>query len=186
MGKVILGVTISLDGFAEDSNGSVGALYPDLDTLRNTGVLRESIHTTGSVVMAWKEFAMAEDPDWFADNYEYQVPIFVFTDKAPKKHPKETDRLTFTFVTDGIKSAVLQAKAAASDKNVTIIGSASTTGQCIRAGLADELHIDIIPVFLKAGFRPFEDTGNKSIKVERIKVVELPAGRTHLRFRFVK
>jgi len=128
---------------------------------------------------------MAEDPDWFADNYEYQVPIFVFTDKAPKKHPKETDRLTFTFVTDGIKSAVLQAKAAASDKNVTIIGSASTTGQCIRAGLADELHIDIIPVFLKAGFRPFEDTGNKSIKVERIKVVELPAGRTHLGFRFV-
>ena len=59
MGKVILGVTISLDGFAEDSNGSVSALYPDLDTLRNTEVLQESIHTTGSVVMAWKEYAMA-------------------------------------------------------------------------------------------------------------------------------
>ncbi|KCZ71701.1 hypothetical protein ANME2D_02110, partial [Candidatus Methanoperedens nitroreducens] len=58
--------------------------------------------------------------------------------------------------------------------------------QCIRAGLADELHIDIIPVFLRAGFRPFEDIGNKSIKVERIKVVELPASRTHLRFRVVK
>ncbi|CAG0974261.1 MAG: hypothetical protein MPEBLZ_01483 [Candidatus Methanoperedens nitroreducens] len=186
MGKVILGVTISLDGFAEDSNGNVGALYPDLDTLRNTGVLQESIDTTGSVVMAWKEFAMAKDPDSIADNYEYQVPIFVFTDKEPKKHPKETDRLTFTFVTDGIKSAVLQAKAAAGDKNVTIIGSASTTGQCIRAGLADELHIDIIPVFLKSGFRPFEDIDNKSIKVERIKVVELPAGRTHLKFRIIK
>lgn len=157
MGKVILGVTISLDGFAEDSNGSVGALYPDLDTLRNTEVLRESIHTTGSVVMAWKEFAMAEDPDWFAGNYEYQVPVFVFTDKAP-----------------------------AGDKNVTIIGSASTTGQCIRAGLADELHIDIIPIFLYGGFRPFEDIGNKPIQMEKIKVVELPAGRTHLRFRVVK
>jgi len=186
MPKVIIGVTISLDGFAEDSNGSVGALYPDLDTLRNTEVLRESIQTTGSVVMAWKEFAMAKDPDWFAGNYEYQVPIFVFTDKAPKKHPKETDKLTFTFVTDGIKSAIRQAKAAAGDKNVTIIGSASTTQQCIRAGLADELHLDIIPVFLKAGFRPFEDTGNKSIKLERIKVADLPAGRTHLRFRVVK
>ncbi|CAG0993675.1 hypothetical protein METP3_02808 [Methanosarcinales archaeon] len=186
MGKVILGVTISLDGFAEDSNGSVGALYPDLDILRNTEVLQESIDTTGSVVMAWKEFAMAKDPDSIADNYEYQVPIFVFTDKAPKKHPKETDRLTFTFVTDGIKSAVWQAKAAADDKNVTIIGSAGTTVQCIRAGLADELHIDIIPVFLKSGFRPFEDIDNKSIKVERIEVVELPAGRTHIRFRFVK
>ncbi|MFZ3167706.1 MAG: dihydrofolate reductase family protein [Candidatus Methanoperedens sp.] len=186
MGKVILGVTISLDGFAEDSNGSVGALYPDLDILRNTEVLQESIDTTGSVVMAWKEFAMAKDPDSLADNYEYQVPIFVFIDKAPEKHPKETDKVSFTFVTDGIKSAIQQAKAAAGDKNVTIIGSASTTGQCIRAGLADELHIDIIPVFLKSGFRPFEDIGNKSIKVERIKVVELPAGRTHLRFRFVK
>ncbi len=186
MGKVILGVTISLDGFAEDSNGSVSVLYPDLDTLRNTEVLQESIHTTGSVVMAWKEFAMAEDPDSIADNYEYQVPIFVFTDKTPKKHPKENDKLTFTFVTGGIKSAVRQAKAAAGEKNVTIIGSASTTAQCIKAGLADELHIDIIPVFLRAGFRPFEDIGNKSIKVERIKVVELPAGRTHLRFRFIK
>ncbi len=137
MGKVILGLTISLDGFAEDINGSVGALYPDLDTLRNTEVLRESIRTTGSVVMAWKEFAMAEDPDLYAGNYEYQVPIFVFTDKAPKKHPKETDELTFTFVTDGIESAVRQAKAAAGKKNVNIIGSASTTEQCIKAGLAD-------------------------------------------------
>ncbi len=186
MAKVILGVTISLDGFAEDSNGSVGALYPDLGTLRNTDVLQESIRTTGSVVMAWKEFAMAEDPDWFAGNYEYQVPIFVFTDKAPRKHPKETDRLTFTFVTDGIKSAILQAKAAAGGKNVTIIGSASTTGQCLKAGLADELHIDIIPLFLYGGFRPFEDIGTKPIRMEKIKAIELPAGRTHLRFRVVK
>lgn len=186
MGKVILGVTNSLDGFAEDSNGSVGALYPDLETLRDTEILRESQRNTGAVVMAWKEFAMAEDPDWFAGNYEYQVPIFVFTDKAPKKHPKETNKLTFTFVTDGIESAVRQAKATAGEKNVTIIGSASTTAQCIRAGLADELHIDIIPVFLKAGFRPFEGIDNKSFKVERIKVVELPAGRTHLRFRVIK
>ena len=52
MGKVIIGVTISLDGFAEDSNGSVGALYPDLDTLRNTDILEESIRNTGAVVMA--------------------------------------------------------------------------------------------------------------------------------------
>ncbi len=111
---------------------------------------------------------------------------FVFTDKAPEKHPKETDKLTFTFVTDGIKSAIWQAKAVAGDKNVTIIGSASTTQQCIRAGLADELHIDIIPIFLYGGFRPFEDIGTKPIRMEKIKVVELPAGRTYLRFRVVK
>ncbi len=57
--------------------------------------------------MAWKEFAMAEDPDWFAGNYEYQVPIFVLTDMPPKKCPKETDKLTFTFVTDGIVRLIL-------------------------------------------------------------------------------
>ncbi len=119
MGKVILGVTISLDGFAEDSNGSVGALYPDLETLDNTEVMKESINSTGAVVMAWKEYAMAEDPDWVT-GYEYQVPIFVFTDKAPEKHPKETDKLTFTFVTDGIEEAVRQAKIAAKERDVTI------------------------------------------------------------------
>ncbi len=180
MAKVILGVTISLDGFAEDSKGSVGALYPDLDTLRKTDLLQESIRTTGSVVMAWKEFAMAEDPDWVVD-YEYQVPIFVFTDKAPKKHPKETDRLTFTFVTDGIESAVRQAKVAAGRKNVTIIGSTTTVQQVLNAGLADELEIDIIPIFLHKGFRPFEHVDEK-INLKKIKVVE--AGeRTSLQFR---
>ncbi|CAG0970426.1 hypothetical protein METP3_01409 [Methanosarcinales archaeon] len=181
MAKVILGVTISLGGFAEDSKGSVGALYPDLDTLRKTDLLQESIHTTGSVVMAWKEFAMAEDPDWFAGNYEYQVPIFVFTDKAPKKHPKESHKVSFTFVTDGIKSAIRQAKAAAGNKNVTIIGSAPTVQQVLNAGLSDELQIDIIPIFLHNGFQPFERVDD-NIKLKKIKVVE--AGeRTSLQFR---
>jgi dihydrofolate reductase len=186
MGKVILGVTVSLDGFAEDLNGSVGALYPDLDALHDTEVLKESQLNTGSVVMAWKEYAMAEDPDWFAGNYEYQVPIFVSTNKAPEKHPKETNELTFTFVTDGLESAVQQAKIAAGAKDVTIIGSSKTCQLCLQAGLADELHLDIIPVFLKFGFRPFENLGAGPINIERIKVVELPAGRTHLKFRLIK
>ncbi len=183
MGKVILGVTISLDGFAEDRNGSVGALYPDLDALRKTEVLQESERETGSVVMAWKEFAMAEDPDWVVD-YEYQVPIFVFGKEVPKKHPKETDALTFTFV-DDIGTAIQKAKDAAGEKDVTIIGSASTTQQCLELGLADELQIDIISIFLNGGFRPFENI-SKDIKLERVKTLELPAGRTHLRFRLIK
>ena len=179
MAKVILGVTISLDGFAEDSKGSVGALYPDLDALRRTDLLQESIRTTGSVVMAWKEFAMAEDPDWVVD-YEYQVPIFVLTDMPPEKCPKETDKLTFTFVTDGIVSAIRQAKVAAGQKDVTIIGSAATTQQVLNAGLADELHIDIIPKFFHKGFRPFEHV-DENIKLKKIRVVE--AGeRTSLQF----
>jgi dihydrofolate reductase len=158
------------------------SIYPDLEMLDNTEVMKESINSTGAVVMAWKEYAMAEDPDWGV-GYECQVPIFVFTDKAPEKHPKETDKLTFTFVTDGIEEAVRQAKIAAKERDVTIIGSASTTQLCLRTGLAAELQIDIIPLFLHNGFRPFDDLGVRPITMERTKVAELPAGRIHMEFR---
>jgi len=186
MAKVILGVTMSLDGFINDRNGSVEALYPDLAGLRETEVLRESMQNTGAVVMGRNSFAMAEDPDTIADNYEYQVPIFVLTHEPPKKKPKENDRLTFTFVTDSIDNAIAQAKAAAGDKDVTIIGASSTARQCIKAELADELQIDIMPVLLGGGLRLFEDTGMEPVPLERVKVMELPGGRTHLRFRFVR
>jgi dihydrofolate reductase len=186
MGKVFLGMTMSLDGFINDRNGSVEVLYPDLVALRDIDPLKESIQNTGAVVMGRNSFAMSEDPDWFAGNYEYQVPIFVLTHQPPKKHPKETDTLTFTFVTNGIESAIQQAKAAAGDKDVNIIGAPSTARQCLEAGLADELHVDIMPVFLGGGLRAFEEINEKKILLERIKVMELPGGRTHLRFRVIK
>ena len=186
MAKVILGMTLSLDGFINDRNGSVTALYPDLTDWRETELGKESIQNTGAVVMGRNSFAMSEDPDWFAGNYEYQVPIFVLTHKPPEKMPKQTDDLTFTFVTDGIESAIRQAKVAAGDKEVNIIGAASTAQQCLKAGLADELHVDIMPVLLNGGLRVFEDLGSESIQLERIRVAELPGGRTHLRFRILK
>lgn len=181
--KVIVGMTISLDGFVNDRSGSVGALYPDLETLRDTKPMQESIQNTGAVVMGWNAYAMAQDPDSFAGEYEYQVPIFVLTHEVPKRRPKETDRLSFTFVTDGIESAIEQAKTAAGDKDITVIGGASTAQQCIEAGLADELHIDIMPVLFCGGLRLFEDIGTEEVRLERLAVVELPDGRTHLRFR---
>jgi len=177
---------MSLDGFINDRSGSVAALYPDLDTWRYTEPGRESIQNTGAVVMGRNSFAMAEDPDTIAENYEYQVPIFVLTHQAPKRHPRENDRLSFTFVTEGIESAIAQAKAAAGDKDVTVIGAASTAQQCLKAGLADELHIDIMPVLLCDGLRLLEDMDMESIRLERLKVVELPGGRTHMEFRIVK
>lgn len=186
MGKVIAGFTMSVDGFINDRSGSVAALYPDLDTLRYTEALQESIENTGAVVMGRNAFAMAEDPDSLAGNYEYQVPIFVLTHEIPPRQPKETGNLTFTFVTDGIESAIGQAKAAAGDKDVTVVGGASTIQQCLKAGVVDEVNIDIMPVFLGGGLRPFEDIGLEPIQLERIKVVELPTGRTHLVFRVVK
>lgn len=177
---------MSLDGFINDRNGSVEALYPDLADWRETELGRESIQDTGAVVMGRNSFAMAEDPDLLAENYEYQVPIFVLTHQPPKKKPKETDQLTFTFVTDGLESAVQQAKRAAGNKDVNIIGAANTAQQCLQACLADELHVDIMPVLLCGGLRLFENISAENIQLEKIKVVELPAGRTHLRFRFVK
>ncbi|MEW6401215.1 MAG: dihydrofolate reductase family protein [Chloroflexota bacterium] len=182
MGKVILGMTMSLDGFINDRHGSVEALYPDLTAWRETEPGRESIRNTGAVVMGRHSFDMAEDPDWYAGNYEYQVPIFVLTHHPPKKQPRETSELSFTFVTDGIERAIAQAKAVAGEKEVNIIGAASTAQQCLKAGLANELHVDIMPVFLGDGLRPFEGIDDDEIHLERLKVMELPGGRTHLSF----
>jgi dihydrofolate reductase len=127
MGKVILGTTMSLDGFINDRNGSVSRLYPDLAALRKTEMLQESIKTTGAVVMGRRAYDMAEGD--FTD-YEFQVPIFVLTHDAPEKAAKgENERLTFTFVTGGIESAIEKAKVAAGDKYVTVIGGANTAQQ---------------------------------------------------------
>jgi dihydrofolate reductase len=67
-----------------------------------------------------------------------------------------------------------------------VIGAASTAQQCLKAGLADELHIDIMPVFLGTGLRPFEGIGEGQIQLERLKVMDLPVGRTHMEFRVIK
>ena len=186
MGKVIVGMTMSLDGFINDRNGSVEVLYPDLAELRDIDPLKESIEKTGAVVMGRHSFAMSEDPNWFAGNYEYQVPIFVLTHQPPQKQPKETETLKFTFVTDGIEHAVEQAKVAAGEKDVNIIGATSTLQQTLNAHLADELHVDVMPVLLGAGLRAFENMEALKVQLERIKVMELPGGRTHLRFRILK
>jgi dihydrofolate reductase len=81
--------------------------------------------------MGWQAYAMAEDPDSYAGNYEFQVPIFVLTHNVPSKRPKQTNTLTFTFVTDGIASAIRQAMAAAGAKDVTVIGGARSVQQCL-------------------------------------------------------
>jgi len=167
-----------------DRNGSVASLYPDLEELRKTDALQEDMKNTGAVVMGRHAYAMG-DPDEYADNYEFQAPIFVLTHEVPQTQPRQNEKLTFTFVTDGIESAVEQAKAAAGDKDVTVIGGANTLQQCLRAGLADEIHIDIMPMLLGGGLRLFEHIGTEPIELEKIKVIETPT-RTHLRFRIVK
>ena len=184
MNKVILGFTMSLDGFISDKNGSIEALYSDPVAWRETEIGKESIQNTGAVVMGRKTFAMG-NPDDYAGNYEYQVPIYVLTKTPPKKHPKETEKLTFTFVTDGVESAIKQAKEFAGEKDVTIVGGANIATQAIQTGLVDEIHMDIMPILFGDGLRPFEISSDKLIRLEKIQVVELPA-RTHIRFRVLK
>ncbi|WP_082232816.1 dihydrofolate reductase family protein [Halobacillus massiliensis] len=185
MGKVVLGMTMSVDGYINDREGSVARLYQDLEEVKKSGFFDESIRNTGAVVMGRNTFNMAADPDLYAGNYEYQVPIFVLCGKEPEKHPKETEELTFTFVTQGIDSAIAQAKKAAGDKDVTVIGGPSVVHQCIKADLADEWEIDIMPVLLGGGMRLFEDIGVAPIELEKIKVRE-SGERTSIHFRVVK
>jgi dihydrofolate reductase len=183
MGIVIAGMAMSLDGFVNDPNGDVSRLYPDLDALRKTSILQESIKNTGAVVMGRGAYDMAQGD---FTGYEFQVPIFVLTHAVPQKVAKgENERLKFTFVTEGIESALRQAKVAAGDKNVEVIGGASTVQQCLRAGLVDELQIGLAPVLLGGGTRLFENTGAHSFELEGTEVIE-PHGITYHRFRLVK
>jgi len=183
MGNVVIGATMSLDGFMSDRNGDVSRLYPDFEALHRTEMLQEEIRTTGAVVMGRRAYDMAEGD---LTGYEYQVPIFVLTHTVPAKRPKgENDKLTVTFVTAGIEKAIEQAKAAAGNKQVTVVGGASTAQQCLRAGLVDEIHIGIVPVLLGEGLRFFEPGGNEQLKLEKTRVFESPT-RTDLWFRVVK
>jgi len=183
MGNVIIGATMSLDGFMNDRHGDVSRLYPDLEALRRTEMLQEEIRTTGAVVMGRRAYDMAEGD---LTDYEYQVPIFVLTHHVPEKVAKgENERLMFTFVTDGIESAIAKAKAAAGGKHVMVIGGAHTAQQCLQAGLVDQIHIGIVPILLGKGLRFFEHLGSEQIELERMRIIESPT-RTDLWFRVVK
>jgi dihydrofolate reductase len=184
MGRVIVGMTISLDGFVADKDGNVERLYPDLAALRDTAYMKTMIAETGAVLMGRKTFAMG-DPDEYVGNYEFQVPIFVVTHRPPRVAPKQDEHLTFTFVTDGVGSALAQAKAAAGDKAVVVVGGVNVSQQLLNAGLVDELHIDVMPVLLGEGLRFFDGTDLKHVQIEKTEIEEIGA-RTALRFRVKK
>ena len=182
MGKVIVGTTMSLDGFIKDRFGSVEPLYPDLAGLRETEMLQESIRNTGAVVMGRHAYDMANGN---FTSYEYQIPIIVLTHQPPETVARgANDQLTFTFVIDGIEHAIQEAKAAAGGKDVTVIGGASTAQQCINARLFDELEIGIVPILLGGGLRFFENITLDKLELEKIRIFESP-GRTDLRYRLL-
>ena len=201
MSKVILDISMSLDGFITGSNddqkqplgdggeaiqswlfsGDQSSYYNDFFKLSsiNREVFDESIPTTGAMIVGRRTFDIVNG--WGGSHPIQGVPIFVVTHEAPKTYLEGNTR--FTFVTDGIESAVRQAKEAANGKNVSI-GTASIGKQCIQAQLLDEMHLHIAPVLLGKGIRLFDQIGTKFIKLESEKVVD-GSDVIHLRYRLL-
>jgi dihydrofolate reductase len=143
-------------------------------------LLRETRRTTGALVTGRRTFDLTRG---WGGRHPLGVPVFVVSHTVPQEE-WVYEGSPFTFVTDGIESALEQAKAIAGDKDVGVVG-ASLVQQCIRAGLLDEIHLDLVPVLLGDGVRLLDHLGTEPIELESTRVME-GAGVTHLTFRVVK
>ena len=137
----------------------------------------------GTVIAGRRTYDLSV-PWWEADGPAgpARVPVFVVTHAEPEEVPEGG---VYTFVTDGIESALEEAKAAAGDKDVAVMGGADIGQQYIRAGLIDEISIHLVPVLFGNGTRMFEHLGGEHIRLETVGVIATPAA-THLRFRVVE
>lgn len=188
MGNVVLDMSMSVDGFVAGPNDEPGGLhdwfFPPSGgvTASDVEVIDESVRTTGALAIGRRAYDQGDRVDGFVDS-PYKVEHFVLTHGAPEKVAR--GETTFTFVTNGIESAVERARVAAGDRDVTVGGGANIAQQCLKVGLVDEMQIHLVPVLLGAGIRLFNHTGAERIKLERTGVIEPPSA-THLRFRVVK
>jgi dihydrofolate reductase len=210
MNKVIAEISMSLDGYVAGRNqtleqplGEGGELLHEwafgLKTFREahgmeggeTGpdddLMAEAWNTAGAFVMGRRMFSGGSGPwendqnagGWWANEPPFRRPVFVLTHH--QREPLVVGETTFTFVTNGIESAIEQARAAAGDRNVEIGGGAETIDQALAAGVADELLLHVVPVVLGAGARLFANVERRSF--ERVDLRPSPTGVTHLRFR---
>lgn len=200
MGKVIFNMTVSLDGFVAGPNDSPenglgdggGPLFnwyfsgdteialsegtPLLKVSRQSAeLLRKAVARAGAGIWGRKTFDIAHA--WGGN--PPGRPAFIVTHNVPQEWVYEGS--PFTFVTDGVESAVRQAKEAAGEKDV-IVSTASILQQCLNAGLMDEIHLDVAPLLLGKGVRLFDHLNIEPITLERIHAIEAP-GVTHLGFR---
>jgi dihydrofolate reductase len=203
MGNVVLSMSVSLDGYsagpdvtAERPMGEGGErlhewlFHNDSDRAVAAGdtspsgtdarVAQELFAATGAVVVGKRTYDVGVDL-W--QDTPFPVPCVVLTHQAHE--PRVMKSATFTFVTDGVKSALQRAQAAAGDRNVLVMGGAATAQQFVRAGLVDEIQIQLVPVLLGSGIRLFDQLGTIHIELERTRLVESPHV-THLRFRVVR
>jgi dihydrofolate reductase len=156
---------------------------------RDDEIVRETTENTGAYLMGRQMFGGRREDGgwddswkgWWGDDPPYHVPVFVLTHHARESLPMEGGT-TFHFVTDGIESALEQARAAAGDKDVQIAGGADVVRQYLKAGVVDEFQVHVAPVFLGGGVPLFDGLGNDEIKLEVIRAVESPLV-THLKYR---
>ena len=150
-------------------------------------LVAESLKAQGPVVMGRRMFSGGEGPwendpkagGWWGEDPPFHKPVFVVTHH--EREPLVLGETTFTFVTDGVGSAVEQARAAAVGKDVGVVGGANAINQAVDAGLVDELLLHVAPVFLGGGARLFDNVESRDF--EQIESIASPAGVTHLRYR---
>jgi dihydrofolate reductase len=214
MGKVYADISMSLDGFVAGPNqtleeplGEGGErlhewVFPLRSWRERHGLsggevgpedelVEESLRNTGATVMGRRMFSggagsWADDPKadgWWGDDPPFGHPVFVLTNH-PRDPVSKQGGTTFTFVTDGVESALEQARTAAGDKDVVIAGGGDTIQQFLTAGLIDELQIHVAPVLLGDGVRLF-DQAPSDVTLETITVLE-GARATHLKDRVAK
>ncbi len=211
MSQVRANIAISLDGFvagpnqSEDNGLGEGgerlhewalplAVFNEVhgrdggEVNASSAVLEESFENVGARVMGRNMFGggpgpWGEDPwtGWWGEDPPFHTPVFVLTHHA--REPLEMQAgTTFHFATDGIESALAQARQAAGGKDVHIPGGAEAIRQYLVAGLIEELELHVVPVLLGEGERLFDDLGGAEIELEQLRVVEAP-GVTHLKYR---
>jgi dihydrofolate reductase len=212
MSKVRSNISVSLDGYAAGPNqspdeplGEGGEGLHDwvvaLEAWReshgreggevnaSTAVVEETFANVGGILMGRKMFGGGPGPwdedwkGWWGDDPPFHVPVFVLTHHA--REPVEMEGgTTFNFVTDGIESALDQAREAAGSGDVAIGGGASVIQQYLAAGLLDELEIHVVPLLLGGGERLLDNVGD-DLELEQVRVVDAP-GVVHLKYRVVK
>ena len=153
----------------------------------STTVMEEANANVGAEIMGRGKFGppsggpWGEDPwnGWWGDDPPFHKPVFVLTHH--EREPLTLSDTTFTFVTDGIESALEQARAAAGDQDVFLGGGADSINQYLAARLVDELDLHVAPVMLGGGERLFAGVG-PDLKLEQLRVVEAP-GVVHVKYR---
>jgi dihydrofolate reductase len=161
------------------------------ETNVDSEIVEETIAGLGATVMGRRMFSggagpWEDDPKrdaWWGDDPPFHHPVFILTHHEREPVTKEGGT-TFTFVTDGIESALEQARAAAGDGDVAVAGGADVAQQYLQAGLFDEIQLHLAPVLLGGGVRLFDGPVPDAPRaLERTRVIESPTGVTHVTYR---